>query len=99
MKNYFHILLLSLITQWGFAQTATQKRPNVVFILVDDLGLKDLSCTGSTFYETLNVDRIANEGTVFTQGYAACAVCRYNADAAAKNHQKNVEVLMPKLEK
>jgi arylsulfatase A-like enzyme len=75
MKNYFHILLLSLIAQWGFAQTATLKRPNVVFILVDDLGLKDLSCTGSAFYETPNVDRIAKEGTVFTQGYAACAVC------------------------
>jgi arylsulfatase A-like enzyme len=52
-----------------------ERKPNVVFILVDDLGLKDLSCLGSTFYETPNVDRIANEGTVFTQGYAACAVC------------------------
>jgi arylsulfatase A-like enzyme len=53
----------------------SERKPNVVFILVDDLGLKDLSCTGSKFYETPNVDRIANEGTVFTQGYAACAVC------------------------
>jgi arylsulfatase A-like enzyme len=52
-----------------------ERKPNVVFILVDDLGLKDLSCLGSKFYETPNVDRIANEGTVFTEGYAACAVC------------------------
>lgn len=51
------------------------QKPNIVFILVDDLGLKDLSCTGSKFYETPNVDRIANEGTVFTQGYACSAVC------------------------
>lgn len=51
------------------------QKPNVVFILVDDLGLKDLSCTGSKFYETPNVDRIAQEGTVFTQGYACSAVC------------------------
>jgi arylsulfatase A-like enzyme len=51
------------------------KKPNVLVILVDDLGLKDLSCTGSKFYETPNVDRIANEGTVFTQGYACSAVC------------------------
>ena len=52
-----------------------QKKPNIVFILVDDLGLHDLSVTGSAFYETPNVDRIANEGTVFTQGYSASRVC------------------------
>lgn len=51
------------------------KKPNVLFILVDDLGMKDLSCTGSKYYETPNVDRIAKEGTVFTQGYACSAVC------------------------
>jgi arylsulfatase A-like enzyme len=49
--------------------------PNVLFILVDDMGLGDLSCTGSQFYETPNVDRIAREGFVFTQGYAASRVC------------------------
>ncbi len=50
-------------------------KPNIIFILVDDLGIKDLSCMGSKFYETPNVDRIAKEGTVFTQGYACSAVC------------------------
>jgi arylsulfatase A-like enzyme len=69
----YTIIALLLITHTVIAQK--QSRPNVLFILVDDLGLKDLSCMGSTFYETPNVDRIANEGTVFTQGYAACAVC------------------------
>src|SRR5690554_7955072 len=52
-----------------------EKRPNIVFILVDDLGARDLGITGSTFYETPNVDRIAEEGMVFTQGYAASRVC------------------------
>ena len=66
-------LVFLLITQTLIAQKPT--RPNVLFILVDDLGLTDLSCTGSRFYETPNVDKIAREGTVFTQGYAACAVC------------------------
>ncbi len=51
------------------------QKPNVLFILVDDLGFKDLSCTGSTFYETPNVDKIANAGMVFNQGYAASRVC------------------------
>lgn len=49
--------------------------PNVLFILVDDLGYHDLSCTGSAYYETPNVDRIAAEGMQFTAGYAACQVC------------------------
>ncbi len=73
-------LLFSVFFLVGCGETKrktekAEKKPNVVFILVDDLGLKDLSCTGSTYYETPNVDRIANEGMVFTQGYAASRVC------------------------
>ncbi|WP_422080082.1 sulfatase [Ulvibacterium sp.] len=52
-----------------------KKRPNVLFILVDDLGVHDLSSTGSTYYETPNIDRIALEGMLFEQGYAASRVC------------------------
>jgi arylsulfatase A-like enzyme len=51
------------------------RKPNIVFILVDDLGWKDLSYNGSEYYETPNVDRIANEGISFTNGYANCQVC------------------------
>ena len=50
-------------------------RPNIVFILADDLGWRDLSVEGSTYYESPNIDRIAREGMRFTQGYAACQVC------------------------
>lgn len=52
-----------------------QARPNLVVILVDDMGWMDLSCQGSRYYETPNIDRLAREGMRFTQGYAACAVC------------------------
>ncbi|WP_159951775.1 sulfatase [Polaribacter septentrionalilitoris] len=51
------------------------KKPNILFILVDDLGYHDLGSTGSTFYETPNVDRLANQGMMFTQGYASSRVC------------------------
>ena len=51
------------------------RRPNFVFILVDDLGWRDPSCFGSTFYETPNVDRLARTGVRFTDAYAACPVC------------------------
>ncbi len=51
------------------------KKPNVLFILIDDMGAHDLSNEGSEFYESPNVDRIANEGMKFTRGYATCQVC------------------------
>ncbi len=51
------------------------KKPNILFILIDDLGWRDLSCYGSTFYETPNLDRLASEGMLFTDAYAACPVC------------------------
>lgn len=50
-------------------------RPNVVFILADDLGVMDMTVEGSTFHETPNIDRIAKEGMRFTRGYATCQVC------------------------
>jgi arylsulfatase A-like enzyme len=59
----------------GQLTSAKSKRPNFVFILVDDLGWTDLGCYGSSFYETVNVDRLAAEGVRFTDAYAACPVC------------------------
>ena len=53
----------------------SKQRPNILFILADDLGWNDLGAGGSTFYESPNIDRIANEGMLFTQGYATCQVC------------------------
>ncbi|MGJ8696126.1 MAG: sulfatase [Verrucomicrobiaceae bacterium] len=50
-------------------------KPNIVFILADDLGIKDLSCEGSSFYETPHIDSIATSGMRFTNGYSACQVC------------------------
>lgn len=50
-------------------------KPNIIFILIDDLGWRDLGCYGSTFYETPNIDRLAAEGMLFTDAYAACPVC------------------------
>ncbi|PQO25085.1 arylsulfatase [Blastopirellula marina] len=57
------------------AQAAEAKRPNFVFFLVDDLGWADLSCYGSTFHETPNIDALAASGMKFDQAYTACPVC------------------------
>ncbi len=69
------IISLFLLASCSENTTKTEKQPNILFILVDDLGAHDLSYMGSTYYETPHVDRIANEGMVFTQGYAASRVC------------------------
>jgi arylsulfatase A-like enzyme len=50
-------------------------QPNLVFILIDDMGWRDLACYGSEFYETPNLDRLTREGMLFTDAYASCPVC------------------------
>ncbi len=50
-------------------------QPNVIFIMADDLGYADLSCTGSRHIRTPNIDSIAQNGLFFTQGYANSAIC------------------------
>lgn len=56
-------------------RSTADPRPNFVFILVDDLGWADLSCYGSTFYETPNLDRFAAQSVRFTNAYASGSVC------------------------
>ncbi len=51
------------------------QKPNILFILVDDLGLRDLGFAGSRYYETPHIDNLASESTIFTQGYAGSRVC------------------------
>ncbi len=53
----------------------SKNRKNVVFILVDDLGWKDLACYGSNFYESPNIDRLAAKGNLFTSAYTPNPVC------------------------
>lgn len=51
------------------------KKPNFVFILIDDLGWSDASCLGSDFYETPNIDRLRQQSMFFTDAYMASHVC------------------------
>src|SRR5437588_197932 len=58
----------------GFGAEAP-RRPNIVFILADDLGYGDLGCYGQKRIRTPNLDRMAREGMRFTQFYAGSTVC------------------------
>src|SRR5687768_7455868 len=71
-RIWLAILLVILAANAAYAQG---KKPNVVFILADDLGYTDLGCYGSKFYETPNIDRLAREGMRFTSGYTCGPNC------------------------
>jgi arylsulfatase A len=72
MKHLIPILC-AIAALSSFARATNH--PNVIVILVDDMGWMDLSCQGSDYYRTPSIDRLATEGMRFTNGYAACAVC------------------------
>jgi arylsulfatase A len=58
-----------------FAKQSSARRPNFIYILVDDLGYSELGCYGNTFNETPNLDKLAHQGVRFTDAYAAAPVC------------------------
>ena len=73
MKRTLILLLLSLV---AFPLTGTAApKPNIVFMLVDDMGYGDLSCYGAPDARTPNIDRLATQGVKFTQFYAMGAEC------------------------
>ncbi|MDR0871206.1 MAG: sulfatase [Planctomycetaceae bacterium] len=78
MKHILFLFTLACTAGCCFAaaDAADTKKPNVVFFLIDDLGVNDIGANNpKTFYETPNVDQLAREGVRFTNGYTACCVC------------------------
>ena len=77
------MIAMSFIFSYGWidgasgheAKDAVRAKPNIVFLLIDDMGWPDLSCYGHQFHETPNIDRLAREGVKFTDFYAATPVC------------------------
>lgn len=72
----FLCCMLPFAPMSAFAQAQTavnSEKPNIVFILADDLGWTDIGVMGSDYYETPNIDRLASEGLLFDNAYAAAA--------------------------
>ena len=72
LDKIFYLLTSFLLT---LGVTFAEQRPNIIFLMVDDLGWTDFGCYGSDYYETPNIDKLAASGMKFTNGYAACTVC------------------------
>ena len=69
------LLLVALTTSSPCVSPPADPPPSILLIVVDDLGWTDLGCTGSSFYETPSIDRLAAQGVRYTSAYAACPVC------------------------
>ncbi len=71
--------LITISFLWMFNMKTTQGnpnyRPNVIFIMADDLGYGDLGCYGQNKIQTPNIDQLALEGMLFTQAYSGSSVC------------------------
>jgi len=74
MKNSL-LSLFALLLLASFVQAQPVRKPNVIFILVDDMGYADLSSFGSKDIRTPNIDRLAKEGVKLTQAYSNGPVC------------------------
>lgn len=59
----------------GALNAAAPVKTNLVLILADDFGIRDLGCYGNEYFSTPNIDRLASQGARFTDAYAACPVC------------------------
>lgn len=64
-----------ILPRLALSQTMQDPKPNVIFILIDDLGWAEPGCYGNKFNETPNIDRLAMEGMKFTQAYSSAPVC------------------------
>jgi arylsulfatase len=69
------ILLTTLVLGLGSPPASAAEQPNIIFILADDLGWRDLGCYGQTKIRTPHLDKLAAEGMRFSQAYAGNAVC------------------------
>lgn len=76
------LIIPFLLAVTALTRAAETPRPNVLFVLIDDMGYADLSCYGNTAVKTANIDRLAREGLRFTQYYVASPICSPSRTAA-----------------
>nr|WP_320119174.1 arylsulfatase [uncultured Marinifilum sp.] len=77
MKRVIFLLLITIasLNISCTAEKKTEKQPNIIYILADDMGYGDLSCYGQKDFKTPNIDKLASQGMKFTQHYSGSTVC------------------------
>ena len=73
--KYLVTLLAALVVSCGNLFAAAPAKPNIIYILTDDVGYGDVGCYGATHVKTPNIDRLAKEGLRFTDAHATASVC------------------------
>ncbi|MBD0401917.1 arylsulfatase [Flammeovirga sp. EKP202] len=104
MKNsiFFHLLLVAFFgvscqnSQQQTSEKTVSKKPNIIFVYLDDLGFGDIGVNGAKGVQTPNIDGLANGGVNFLNGYASSATCtpsRYAAFTGQYPWRKNAKIL------
>ncbi|MFP6612390.1 MAG: sulfatase [Pirellulales bacterium] len=75
VRSALYALALLILPPAAFAAADRPAKPNILFIMIDDLGWMDLHCQGNERLHTPNIDRLAEQGMRFTDAYAAAPVC------------------------
>ncbi len=73
--NLYLILIIAFLSGLSCSTDQETQKPNIIIINVDDMGWRDVGFMGTGFYETPNIDDLAHQGMVFTNGYAPAANC------------------------
>ena len=74
-KTELITILFSILYALNSCSGFEQEKPNIIFVIIDDLGWTDVGYMGSNWYETPNIDRLARQGMIFTNAYANAANC------------------------
>ncbi len=85
MKSIFLLALAAALLIGGSSHAAREK-PNILFILIDDLGWMDITCQGNPNLHTPNIDQFATQGMRFTDAYASAPVCSPTRAAILTGH-------------
>jgi len=75
IQIFILLIVLSSCSQTKAQKKKLEKKPNIIYILADDLGYGDLSCYGQEKFQTPNIDKLAENGMKFTQHYSGSTVC------------------------
>ena len=99
MRNWFYVIVATCAAAFGNSLAAAQResQPNILFILIDDMGWPDLGCYGHEFHETPRLDQLASQGVRFTDFYATpvCSSTRGTIESGQNSARTGITDFLP----